>query len=121
MYPYQHGLRDNSGFVLSKDLPTLASMLKAVGYSTAAFVSAFPLDRRFGLGTGFDVYDDEFDGYPTKAGLLAERPGDVTVARAKSWWDAHAGSPRFLWVHVFTPHFPYEPPEPFASQYRSEP
>src|SRR4051812_47845834 len=60
LYPYVHGLRDNAGFRLDAKHPTLGGMMKSAGYTTAAFVSAFPLDSRFGLNAGFDVYDDRY-------------------------------------------------------------
>jgi hypothetical protein len=56
--PFVHGVRDNAGARLAEDFPTIATRLKARGYATGAFVAAFPLDRRFGLGHGFEVYDD---------------------------------------------------------------
>jgi arylsulfatase A-like enzyme len=77
LYPYQHGVRDNAGFILRGDIPTLGSILKGAGYSTAAFVSAFPLDRRFGLSRGFDVYDDDFSGKSSSIAFAAVfRSGD---------------------------------------------
>jgi arylsulfatase A-like enzyme/predicted Zn-dependent protease len=121
LYPYQHGIHDNAGFVLRDDIPTLAAILERQGYATAAFVSAFTVDRRFGLARGFDVYDDRYEGYRGFAFSPPERPGSETVALALEWWEANRGAPRFLWVHVFTPHFPYEPGEPYASRHRDEP
>ena len=121
LYPYQHGVRDNAGFVLGRDVPTLAKVLRDSGYATAAFVSAFTLDARFGLGSGFDVYDDRTSGFSGRISTIAERPGETTVAEALAWWDAHAGSRRFLWVHLFAPHFPYEPGEPFSSRHAKAP
>src|SRR5215210_1478653 len=59
-YPLQHGVRENSGFTPPESVPTLASVLKQAGYATAAFVGAYPLDSRYGLGQGFDVYDDDY-------------------------------------------------------------
>src|SRR5689334_12834300 len=59
-YPFQHGVRDNSGFTLPATVPTLGALLKKAGYATAAFVGAYPLDSRYGLGQGFDVYDDDY-------------------------------------------------------------
>ena len=56
--PFQHGLRDNSGYRLPADARTAATLLKQAGYATAAFVGAFPVHSRFGLNVGFDVYDD---------------------------------------------------------------
>lgn len=119
--PYEHGIRDNSGFTFRSDVPTLATILSERGYACGAFVSAFPLDRRFGLARGFEVYDDEVSGRGAGRLLLAERPGRETVERALSWWDSREGRPRFLWVHLFEPHFPYEPEEPFASRHRDSP
>ncbi|HEX4953644.1 MAG TPA: sulfatase-like hydrolase/transferase [Thermoanaerobaculia bacterium] len=122
LYPYQHGVRENSGFKLGKDVPTLATMLKAAGYETAAFVAAFPLDSQFGLDRGFDLYDDQLPkgSRPTEF-VMAERRGDEVVARARAWWDGHRGKKRFLWVHLFDPHAPYLPPEPFATRFAQDP
>jgi hypothetical protein len=82
--PPDHGVRDNAGFRVPADLETLATHLQRAGYRTGAFVSAFPLDARFGLTTGFDVYDDQFTGAgPRPAFLIQQRPGTSTVARAQ--------------------------------------
>jgi arylsulfatase A-like enzyme/Flp pilus assembly protein TadD len=122
LLPYQHGVRDNTGFRLSHGAPTLASLLKAKGYATAAFVGAFPLDARFGLNWGFDVYDDRYRRGKTSLDFeMPERPAAEVVAAAKAWWDGTAGKPRFLWVHLYDCHAPYRPPQPFAEEYRSYP
>ncbi|HEX6850497.1 MAG TPA: sulfatase-like hydrolase/transferase [Candidatus Polarisedimenticolaceae bacterium] len=119
--PFEHGARDNGGFALNERSPTLASWLRARGFRTAAFVSAFPLDGRFGLDAGFDLYDDAVGAAGSGAAdALAQRDGAATVALALAWWRANP-SPRFLWVHVFTPHFPYDAPEPFASRWPDQP
>ncbi|HSF41344.1 MAG TPA: sulfatase-like hydrolase/transferase [Thermoanaerobaculia bacterium] len=122
LYPYQHGVRENSGFVLEGSVPTLATLLKEAGYATGAFVAAYPLDARFGLSRGFDVYDDRFPrGSSPDEFVIAERRGDQVVAPALAWWNARKGTRRFLWVHLYDPHAGYEPPEPFASRYRESP
>ncbi|HEX9944328.1 MAG TPA: sulfatase-like hydrolase/transferase [Thermoanaerobaculia bacterium] len=122
LYPYQHGVRENSGFVLPARVPTLGTLLKRAGYATGAFVAAYPLDSRFGLDQGFDVYDDSFPrGTSPDEFVVAERRGDQVVAAARAWWDARRGQRRFLWVHLYDPHAGYEPPEPFASRYRDNP
>src|SRR3954471_2931877 len=59
-YPFQHGIRDNSGYRLAPKSRTIATLLGQAGYATAAFVAAFPLHSRFGLNQGFGVYDDRF-------------------------------------------------------------
>ena len=121
-YPYEHGVHENSGFKLGDEIPTLATQLHAAGYATGAFVAAYPLDARFGLARGFDVYDDNYPvgSNPTEF-VMAERGGDEVVRLARRWWKEQAGSPRFLWVHLYDPHAPYTPPEPFASRYAKEP
>jgi arylsulfatase A-like enzyme/tetratricopeptide (TPR) repeat protein len=122
LYPFQHGVRDNSGFVLAASVPTLATRLKEAGYATGAFVGAFPLDRRFGLNQGFDVYDDHYPlGSNPDAFVMAERRGDKVVAAALAWWRGAGDKPRFLWVHLYDPHAAYDPPEPFASRFRDAP
>ena len=118
-YPLAHGVRDNSGFRFPSGLDTLATMLKARGYRTAAFVSAFPVASRFGLGRGFDLYDDSFvDATAGQPFLVQERRGRDTVARATRWIEgAGSGQPWLAWVHLFEPHYPYTPPEPFATRF----
>ncbi len=121
LYPYQHGVRENSGFILPARVPTLATLLQQAGYTTGAFVAAYPLDSRFGLNRGFDVYDESFTrGSDPAEFVMAERRGDQVVAAARSWWDGQRGKRRFLWVHLYDPHAGYVPPEPFASRYRDD-
>jgi arylsulfatase A-like enzyme/Flp pilus assembly protein TadD len=121
--PPDHGVHDNSGFRVPRNEETLATRLKARGYRTGAFISAFPLDSRFGLDRGFDVYDDRFlDATPRPAVLEQERAGAATVAAADRWLRAQQQSaPWFCWVHLYEPHFPYSPPEPFASRFAHDP
>jgi arylsulfatase A-like enzyme/tetratricopeptide (TPR) repeat protein len=120
-YPFAHGVRDNAGFRFPDSIDTLATVLHAHGYRTGAFVSAFPLDARFGLARGFDEYDDQLSGASRPAFLEEERPGVETVRRARAWLDRGDGRPAFCWVHVYEPHFPYAPPEPFATRFRDQP
>ena len=120
--PPEHGVRDNAGFRMPPDVETLATHLRRAGYRTAAFVSAFPLDSRFGLGLGFDVYDDRFaDAGPRPAFVIQERSALKTVALAKQWLESAGDGPWFSWVHVYEPHFPYEPAEPFAARWPGNP
>ena len=121
LLPYEHGIRDNSGFRVRPNTATLATMLKARGYATAAFVGGFPLAKRFGLTPGFDVYDDQLP--ETRGAIEAsmpERPADVVVTRAVNWI-GRQNSRFFEWVHVFDAHSPYRPPPDLASQYSSQP
>jgi arylsulfatase A-like enzyme/tetratricopeptide (TPR) repeat protein len=119
--PYEHGMRDNSGFRVKDGTETLATRLKAAGFATGAFVGGFPLTKRFGLTPGFDVYDDQM---PELTGALAismpERRADAVVGRAVDWIGAQR-SRFFSWVHVFDPHSPYLPPEPHLARYAASP
>ncbi|MCB1050086.1 MAG: sulfatase, partial [Acidobacteria bacterium] len=121
LLPYEHGIRDNSGFRLAPNTPTLASLLKQKGFKTGAFVSAFPLDARYGLNQGFDVYDDFVEGYKVEGAHVPERPGKATLEAAQSWYQSQTGHSRFLWVHLYGPHFPYRPDAPFEQQYPQNP
>ena len=118
LYPQEHGVRDNSGFRFPDELPTLATILRQKGYRTAAFVSAFPLDSRFGLDVGFDVYEDSFVGAERRPAFFEqERSGVETIALAREWIDADDDRPWFCWVHLYEPHFPYEPAERFRARF----
>lgn len=118
--PNAHGVHDNSNFIVRGEFLTLAEWLKAQGYSTGAFVGAFPLDSRFGLVQGFDVYDDNYGTQGPTDMVFVERKADVVVSAALNWLKGRAG-PWFLWVHVFDPHQPYDPPEPFKTPYQGHP
>ena len=117
-----HGVHDNTGFRFPADLKTIATRLKALGFNTAAFVSAFVLDSRFGLNRGFDLYDDRTTGIESQSPFrVPDRLGPETVAAAKAWLDTQGDSQFFAWIHLYDPHYPYIPAEPFKSRYAKEP
>ena len=119
MHPTYHGVRVNGGTALAASQVTLAEALSEKGYETAAFIGAFVLDGRWGLNQGFDVYDDTFDLGRYKHLDLGsvQRPGNLVVDAALGWMEGHKQAPFFAWVHLYDPHVPYEPPEPFRSQF----
>ena len=118
--PPFHGVSENSKARVSEAFLTLAEHLKKQKYATGAFIGAFPLDSRFGLNQGFDVYDDVFPSKPSAMGFAPERTADQVVAAAAAWLSARTG-PWFCWIHLWDPHAPYDPPEPFRSEYASDP
>ncbi|MBN2244672.1 MAG: sulfatase-like hydrolase/transferase [Candidatus Aminicenantes bacterium] len=119
--PNYHGVHENSNFIVSEEITTMAEFLKDQGYSTGAFVGAYPLDSRFGLAQGFDIYDDHYGSQSARKNkYYIERTAEEVVDLALDWVKKQK-APWFLWVHCFDPHFPYEPPEPFLSQYESDP
>ncbi len=126
LYPFEHGVRNNGNFYLAERFETLASVLGKHGYRTAAFVSTFILDRRYGLARGFDTYDDRMEEAPALgSGLEAERRGDRTAAALMKWLEGDArpgaSAPFFAWLHLYDPHEPYQPPPPFQGLFASSP
>lgn len=116
-YPYEHGIRDNTGYRLQAGTDTLATRLKAAGFATGAFVGGFPLDSQFGLDQGFDRYDDAMG---TGAADERERRADAVAASALEWIAQQSGT-WFSWVHVYDPHVVYEPPAEWLSKFPNDP
>lgn len=115
--PLGHGVRDNGAFVLPDTVRSVAEDFRAAGYRTAAFVSGFPLTRRFGFDRGFETYDDHLPrGTDPRRTAYVERGAAGTTDAAVRWLDATPRAPFFLWVHYFDPHAPYEPPGEFAAR-----
>jgi len=128
LYPYHHGARANGTFRLESPQTTLAEILKQQGYNTCAAISAYVLDSRFGIGQGFDEFNDDLSkGVRWAPHMFRERPAEYTNDVIFKWLDEHApkpaakdpGSPFFVWVHYFDAHAPYMPAEPFRSRYAS--
>jgi arylsulfatase A-like enzyme/Flp pilus assembly protein TadD len=120
--PVGHGVHDNANFVVDQKFPTLASHLKEHGYATAAVVGAFPLDSRFGLTRGFDIYDDNYGTPADQEFTYVERKAEAVMERAIQWLKALPPHKNWLlWVHCFDPHQRYLPPEPFLTQYKDRP
>jgi len=114
--PLFHGVHDNSHTVVAEEFLTLAEHLRKHGYTTGAFVGAFPLDSRFGLSQGFETYDDDYQALSSHKFAYGERKAEEVVDRALTWLEERR-SPWFIWIHCFDPHHPYTPPEPFRSRY----
>ena len=120
LLPPQHGVRANAGFTYRRPLgSSLPGLLKGQGYVTGAAVSSYVLRADTGLAPLFDFYEDGID--PSAGGAFAEyqRRGEVTVALAQEWIDTHRAAPFFFFLHLYEPHVPYDPPEPFRSRYSS--
>ena len=122
-YPTRHGIRDNGGFFLDASATTMAEVLKGAGYATGGFIGAWVLESRWGLAQGFDKYSDQFDLSKYKVISLGtvQKSGEEVVNDAISWLDTVKTRKFFGWVHLYDAHTPYEPPEPFASQFPNQP
>jgi choline-sulfatase len=121
-YPYNHGVRNNGTHKLPDEAVTLAERLQEHGYETGAVISAMVLNSRYGLGQGFDHYDQNLVAGSFKNVYLArETPAADTIKRAKQWINKRGDKPFFLWVHLFDPHHPYTPPPAYAERTNGNP
>src|SRR5580765_1087203 len=121
LLPSGHGVTDFAR-PLASESPTWAEFLQKSGYQTAAFIGAVILDSKAlapGLDRGFDFYDNFPERTQTKSRWgRVERRGTEVVRRAEAWQDGHPRGPHFVWVHLYDPHDPYEPPAPYSRQYK---
>jgi choline-sulfatase len=122
-FPPEHGARDNGGFFLSPDQTTLAEVLKTRGFRTGGFIAAYVLDHKWGIDQGFEKYDDDLGATNPRGRSMdaIQRPGNEVLDRALPWIDSVKQDRFFAWIHLYDPHAPYEPPEPFASEYKGRP
>lgn len=125
-YPFQNGVQDFTNQPLDGRFRSVAQAFQQNGYVTGAVVSSFVLDRSWGLARGFDYYDDAFSPkeFLTKDPGLVDRKAGASVSDAIRWLTANwqektPRRPFFLWLHLYDPHSPYDPPEPYHTQYQS--
>jgi choline-sulfatase len=118
-YPMYNTVRDFTGVGLPPNIGILSEAFERQGYATAAFVSAFVLDGSWGLRRGFQNYDDVFDAkqFETQTPGNIQRRAEETVNHFLAWFSARPAKPFFVWLHLYDPHSPYDPPEPFRSKY----
>lgn len=118
--PADTGVRDNVGFRLNDTTPTIAEAVRKNGYATGGAVSTFVLRKETGIARGFDFYDDSFGGgIAGKSVADLQRAGHKTVDAATHWIQKRSAQPFFFFLHLYEPHTPYTPPEPFRSRYAS--
>jgi choline-sulfatase len=112
-YPFETGVEEN-GERVPAGAVTLASVLQAHGYKTAAFIGSCLLNREMGLSRGFDFYDSPFSLQSGLAenpyALRVRRDGALVVRAARQWLDANRGETVFAFIHLFDLHTPYSAP-----------
>lgn len=120
LQPAGHRVRDNLGYrVEAGQIPWLPRTLRETGYATGAAVSAYVVRAATGLGHDFDFYEDRIEQLRlTRLGSV-QRRGDETLDATLEWLQSVHREPFFLLFHLYEPHQPLEPPEPFASRYPS--
>jgi arylsulfatase A-like enzyme/tetratricopeptide (TPR) repeat protein len=119
LYPTYHGVRINGNTALAEQHETMAKILGRRGYECGAFIGAFVLDGRWGLKQGFAEYNDDFNlsKYKQLDLGLVQKPSQAVVDEAIAWLAQRRSRPFFAWLHLYDPHVPYDPPEPFRSEY----
>jgi len=117
--PASTGVRDNVGYVLGPDVPTLATILAANGYATGGAVSSYVLRRSTGIARGFTFFDDDA-GSGELLDVTASRPGDRTMPLLQRWMDGIHSPKLFAFLHLYDPHAPYRAPAQFQKAGRSD-
>lgn len=120
-YPLYHQVHNNGVYVLSPSILTLAEVLNGKGFATAAFISSFTVDSRFGLDQGFEVYDDKFAEAQAFKALNSERKAEKTFEAFSRWLDQNQARNFICWVHYYDPHLPYDPPAPYNVEFADSP
>jgi arylsulfatase A-like enzyme len=116
--PTTHGVRNNLGFRYdSAKHQSLPQRLQRIGYATGGAVSSYVLRSETGLRDAFQWYDDAVDPAPGARFREYQRSGATTTALAERWIDSLGSRPFFLFLHLYEPHVPYDPPEPFRSRF----
>lgn len=114
-------LHDNAPLPLRRDVPTLATLLAAAGWATAAVIGGQPLAEGCGLERGFERYDSPPRAHGGAA-LFGERDAKaVTDAALQLLQDGAGGRRRLLFVHYFDCHQPYDPPRELITGDPSDP
>ncbi|MFN7987124.1 MAG: sulfatase-like hydrolase/transferase [Thermoanaerobaculia bacterium] len=122
LLPDRHGVHDNLGYTVRADAPLLAELLRKAGYATGGAVSSIVLKGESGISRGFDLWDDSVaPTRPNQALNRVQRPGGEAEAALEAWVEGVKEKPFFAFLHLYEPHSPYEPPEPFRSRYSSNP
>jgi choline-sulfatase len=123
LYPFEHNVHDNVAPPLDNKIPLLAELLRTNGYNTGAFVASFVVNSQSGLHRGFDVFADKFDAQkqPTEFALNLEKRGSQIYDEFADWQTRAKTKPYFAWIHIYDPHFPYDPPAPYANRFSERP
>ncbi|MCI0412002.1 tetratricopeptide repeat protein [bacterium] len=123
LYPFEHNVHDNVAPSLDPKIPVLAELLRNNGYATGAFVASFVVNSQSGLQRGFDLFADKFDAQkqPGQFALNLEKTGSEIYDEFADWQSGVKSKPYFAWIHLYDPHFPYEPPDPYANRFSGRP
>jgi len=120
-YPLNHLVTDNSGLQVPDQLNLISEILRNRGFVTAAFIGSYVLNRKTGMGQGFDHYADEFDVPENFSPENLEKRAEAVLSEARSWLEANKNKEFFAWIHLYDPHSPYTPPSPYKEKFPDNP
>ncbi|MCK4916073.1 MAG: sulfatase, partial [Candidatus Eisenbacteria sp.] len=119
--PVVHGAHHHSSILADEGNETAAEILRASGYTTAAFIAASVLDHSFGTDQGFEHYADDLGFEGSLGAARVERRADEVLLEARQWLDDKADGRFFAFIHLYDPHLPYRPPSPYDRRHRGRP
>jgi arylsulfatase A-like enzyme/Tfp pilus assembly protein PilF len=108
-YPPFNGVRDNGIFYLRPQFTTLAEIFRDHGYNTGAVIGSVVLNKLYGVGQGFDFYEDRIQSKEKFKDSPSERNAESVNKIVFDWFGKRDRRPFFLWIHYYDPHTPYDP------------
>jgi hypothetical protein len=85
----------------------MAELFFNAGYRTSAIINNTYVSDGVGMFQGFEYMRH-----------IPKQAADLQFADSLEWINQHIGEDFYLYIHLFDPHVPYAPPEPYLSQYR---
>jgi len=96
MIPAHHGALRAKRVPISKNVVTMAEILRSAGYRTVSFNGGGQVGAPYGFDRGFEVYE-------SSPGKFSEK-----VGAAIDWLDENADGKFFLFLHTYEVHAPYQ-------------
>lgn len=116
-YPLSLNVRDNGIYILGNGETTLAEKMKEKDFHTFAVIAAFVLLSKFGIGQGFDIYDDSLNSHKMYNNYTSEISASDVYRKFLQWFEANYQRRFFAWIHLYDPHAPYSPPKKYAEKF----
>jgi arylsulfatase A-like enzyme len=134
LYPSSHGAINNGHYLMLNNL-TLAEILKSNGFTTAAFISAFPLSAKFNFNQGFDYFNNDRRKWSLIVKIPLQSLSNIWILRflvnfkiidilptrnatevnkaVCTWLNKNSKNPFFIFIHFWDPHIPYVAPRKY--------
>ncbi|HHO54660.1 MAG TPA: hypothetical protein ENK18_28235, partial [Deltaproteobacteria bacterium] len=118
--PITHGVIEDH-LKIPADVPLLQSTFRDGGYATFGGVATLFVSSKFGFGRSFDRFED-FGIRDKKQNNLSTVDADHVFNHALHWaQEQPAGTPMFLFLHVYDVHYNYDAPPPWNERFDRAP